>query len=209
MRSTRWLPIVLVVIMAGAAFGQREGRRRGKEPAESLLEQLVRECKLSEKDQVAVKEKIAARDAVLAKWDKDNAEKVQAAEAAAKAARSGEDADAKTKAAAATRELKKARTETAATATEAVLTALTDEQKAVWSEYQLYQSTVGRYRRAELTDEQKAKIKTACTVAAKELAESEGEKKAARTIQGKLRWAIDVLVLTPDQRKTMTTKPQR
>ena len=107
------------------------------------------------------------------------------------------------------RELREARAEADAMATEAVLTALTDEQKAAWDEYQLFQSTVGRYRRAELTDEQKAKIKTACAAAAKDLAESEDDRKATKRVQGNLRWAIDVLVLTPDQRENMTTKRQR
>jgi len=210
MKNMRWFALLLVVtVPAAGAFGAREGRRRrGRQPEESLFDQLVRECKLTEKQQAGVKAKIKARDDALAAWDKANAEKVQAAEAAGKDARAKDDADAKKEASGALRALRTARAESAAEATAAVMNALTDEQKAAWGAYQLYKTTAGRYRRAELTEEQLAKIKAACAYASKELAESgDDNKKATRAITAKLRWAIDVLVLTPEQRETLGKKP--
>lgn len=211
MRSMKWLAVVMVAVLAGDALAGRErGRGRGKEPEEALFDQLVRECKLTADQQADAKEKVKALDAALAAWDKANADKVQAAESAAKEARGGADADAKKKTSAELRALRTAREESAAKATEAVLAVLTAEQKTAWGAYGLYKSIAARYRKAELTEEQLAKVKAGCAVAVKELAEVGDDpkaKKAERDITNKLRWAIDVFVLTPHQREALGSKP--
>jgi len=197
---------------ASAAKNANRGRRRGRKPEESLLDQIVRECKPTDKQQTAIKEKIKARDAALVAWDKANAEKVQAAESAAKDARSKQDAEARKTTGAKLRELRTARREAGAQTTAAVVALLTPKQKSSWDTYQLYKSTVARYRKAELTEEQLAKVKIACAAAAKEIGEiddSEAKpKRILNAINKKLRWAIDVLVLTPLQRETLARKPQ-
>ena len=69
-----------------------------------------------------------------------------------------------------------------------------------------------RYRRAELDEEQQKKIRDACEVAAKELGEVDQDSKpgkAQKAINDKLRWAIDVFVLTGEQREALTRKPTR
>jgi len=215
MSGMRWLAWVVMatVLAAGTLEARERGRRRGGEPEESLLDQLVRECKLTAKQQADVKAKIKARDDALAAWDKANAEKVQAAETAAKDARAQNDAEARKKASGELRALRTAREESAAEATAAVLAVLTPEQKAAWNGYQLYQSIAARYRKADLTEEQLAKIKAACAVAAKELGEiddaDQKAKRAKRAVTDKLRWAIDVFVLTPEQREAVGKKPAR
>jgi len=214
MRGMRLLVLVVVTVLAGEALTARErGRRRGREPEESLFDQLVRECKLTAKQQADAKAKVKARDAVLAAWDKANAEKMQAAEAAAKEARAGSDADARKKTSGELKALRTAREESAAEASRAVLAILTPEQKAAWDAYQLYRSIAARYRRAELTEEQLAKIKAGCAIAAKELGEI-GEddpkaKRAEREITNKLRWGIHAFVLTPEQREALGKSPAR
>jgi hypothetical protein len=214
MRGIRWF--VLAVVVAGSLGSAQAGRakggrgRGGNQPTEGFLEQLVRECKLTSAQQADLKAKVKARDEALAAWDTANAEKVQAAEAAAKQARTDKDADARKKAAGETKALKTAREAAGAEATAAILSALTDEQKAAWAGWQLYQSIAGRYRRAELTEEQLAKVKFACAFAAKEAGETDADaddkkaKRAKGAITAKLRWAIDVLVLTEEQRKTVS-----
>ena len=214
MRSMRWFALVMVAVLAGDALAGRErGRGRGREPEEALCDQLVRECKLTADQQAEAKEKIKAVDAALAAWDKANADKVQAAEAAAKEARSGGDADARKKTSAELRALRTAREESAAAASAAVMAVLTPEQKVAWGAYELYQSIAGRYRRAELTEEQLTKIKAGCAVASKELGEiGDDDRKANRAnreVTDKLRWGIEVFVLTPEQRETLGKKPTR
>jgi len=205
---------VLTGLVGGAlaAKDTNRGRRRGRKPQESLLDQLVGECKLTDKQQTAVKEKIKARDAVVAAWDKANAEKVQLAEAAAKDARGKQDAEAKKTTGAKLRELKTARREAGAQTTAAVMALLTPKQKSAWDTYQLYKSTIARYRKAELTEEQLAKVRIACAAAAKEIGEIDENqskpKRISNAVNKKLRWAIDVLVLTPLQREALARKPQ-
>lgn len=201
--------------LAGGALAAKDGsrgRRRGRKPEENLLDQLVRECKLTDKQQADVKEKIEARDAALAAWDKANAEKVQTAETAAKDARGKQDAEARKTTGAQLRELRTARQESGAQATAAVMTVLTPKQKTAWDTYQLYKSTIARYRKAELTEEQLAKVKIACAAAAKEIGEIDENESKPKKIVGevnkKLRWAIDVLVLTPMQREGLAKKPE-
>lgn len=207
MKNTRWLVCVgMVTILAGGALAAREGGSRrggGRNPEVDLLEELVRECKITAEQQADVKAKIEARDKVLAEWDKANAEKLAAAEAASKDARSKNDDDAKKKASAAMKELQTARTEAAAEAAAAVLTALTPEQKAAWAGYELFKSTTGRYRKAELTEEQLKQARAACAFAAKELAEIGEDGKAQKTLAAKLRWAIEAVVLTAAQREAL------
>jgi hypothetical protein len=210
----RFALVAVLTVLAGSALAAREGgRHRGKQPAESLFDQLVRECKLTEKQQADVKAKIKVRDEALAKWDKANGDKVQAAEAAGKDARDKKDDDARKKASGELRELRTAREESATEATAAVFAVLTAEQKAAWAGHELFQSIVGRYRRADLSDQQLAKIKSACAFAAKELGETGDDdrqaNKAKRDITNKIRWGIDVFVLTDEQRETLAKPPQR
>ena len=215
MRSVRWLVVAGVVAgLADGAMAQREGRgRRGGPPQEDLLEVLVRECKLPAQQQEAVKAKIKARDEALAKWDAANGEKVAAAEAAAKEARSGGDADKKKQTSAALRELRTAREQSAAEASAAVLATLTDDQKAAWGAYELYKSLAGRYRRVELSEEQIAKVKLACRFAAKDIAGIDPDDSKAKRVKGevnkKLQWAINALVLNDEQRTMMAAAPKR
>ena len=87
------------------------------------------------------------------------------------------------------------------------------EQKVKWQAFQLYQTVMKRFRKVEATAEQTAKIKTICAVASKELSALEGDAddKAARkersAIDGKLRWAIENVILTPEQRAATAKKP--
>jgi len=207
------LVVMVMAMVQGAPAARERGRRKPKEPEVSLLDQLIKECKLTEKQQAAVKAKVKVRDDALAAWDKANAEKVQAAKDAVKDARSRQDDEARKKASGELRALQTARKESAAEATAAVMTVLTPQQKAAWGAYQLYQSTITRYRRAELTQEQLAKIKAACAEVSKELAEIGDDhakpEKAKRDIARKLQWGINVFILTPEQRETMAKRPGR
>ena len=204
-----------VLIAATVEAGERGGRRgRGREPEQSQFDLMVSECKLTDEQQTALKGKAKARDDALAAWNTANAEKVEAAEAAAKAARSGTDASAKKQAGAAVRALATERAAATAAADAAMLTVLTAEQKAKWQAFQLYQTVMKRFRKVELTDAQTAKVKAACGAACKELGAVEGDAddKAARKVKsavdGKLRWAIENVILTPEQRAATARKPR-
>ena len=204
-----------VLVAATVEAAERGGRRgRGREPEQSQFDLMVGECKLTGDQQTALKAKVKAKDDAVAAWDKANAEKIKAAEDAVQAARSGGDADAKRKAGAAMRALNTERAAATADADAAMLTVLTAEQKAKWQAFQLYQTVMKRFRKVELTDEQTAKVKAACGAACKELGAVEGDAddKAARkvksAIDGKLRWAIENVILTAEQRASVATPPR-
>ena len=206
--------VALVALVIGqAAAGERGGRRAGKEPQVSEYDLMVRELKLTEQQQADLKVKVKAKEDAAAAWDAANAEKLKAAEDAAKAARGANDPAAKKTAAENLKALRTQRDEATATASAAILTVLTPEQRAAWEAFKLYGTVVGRYKKLTLTEEQQAKIKAACAVASKELEENQGDdksaKKARTEINNKLRWAIEAVILTPEQREAVPTKGGR
>jgi Spy/CpxP family protein refolding chaperone len=177
----------------------------------TLLEQqdlMIRECKLPEEQQQTLKEKFKLKQEALAAWEKENGEKLRTAEEAAKAARKGADEAAKKKAISDLKELEAKRSQATAEADKAIQEVLSAEQKLTWASVQLAQTTLARYKRANLTDEQTAKVKSACQIATQDLAAVAGEdrkaKQARATVQKSLKWAIDNVILTPEQRSVVT-----
>ncbi len=218
MRGLKWFALVVglaVLVAASVEAAERGGRRgRGKEAEQSEYDLLVSECKLTDSQQTTLKAKIKAREDAVAAWNTANAQKIKAAEDAVTAARSSSEADARKTAGAAMRALVTERVAATAAADAAIITILTPEQKAVWEAFKLYQSVMRRYRKVELTEEQSAKVKAACAIASKELSAIEGDaddktaRKAKSAIEAKLRWAIEALVFTPEQRETVVRKPR-
>lgn len=210
---TTILGAVLVTGVFTSASAAPKGKGGPKSAQEVVMEQqdlLIRECKLSDEQQKTIKEKFKLKLEALAEWEKANADKLNSAQEAAKMARQGSDASAKKTAAENLKELEAGRAQATAVADKGILDALTDDQKATWAGVELAQTTLARYKRANLADDQTAKIKSACEIAAKELAELSGDdkksKKAKADVQNSLKWAIDNVVLTADQRPTKRPK---
>ncbi len=196
--TKRFVVLGAALLLTGSVASAQQ-----RDKDEGLFDQLVRECKLTEDQQAAVKEKIKARDEALAAWDRENAEKMQAAKDAAKEAASKGDDEAKKKAGADMKALRTARDEAGAETTKAILAVLTDEQKAVWKSYELYLATSSRYRKAGLTEDQQAKIRAVCAIVQKEIDEAGDDSKAVRELANRLRWGIEVFILTPEQRQAV------
>ncbi|MGD0092326.1 MAG: hypothetical protein ABSE73_20610 [Planctomycetota bacterium] len=214
MKTGRWTivlaGITLAAISASAAWAAQKGAKSVEETLQEQSDLMVRECKLSDEQQKTLKEKFKAKQDALEAWDKANSEKVKTAEEAAKAARKGADQDAKKKANSDLKAMMAERDQAAAEADKAVLAVLSDEQKTTWAGAQLAQSTLLRYKKANLTDDQVAKIKSACVIAAKDLAGFDGDdkkdKQGRMTTEKSLKWAIDNVILTPEQRGDVTPK---
>ena len=167
---------------------------------------MIRQCKLNDDQQKAVKEKFDLKRKALETWEQANGEKL----AAAKAAQRGADAAAKQKAGGEVRALTQARTQVEAEADKAITALLSPEQQLTWAGYQLAQLTLSRYQKAKLTEEQTAKIQQCSLIAAKELASfTEDDRKGKQgrtTVQKCLKWAIDNVILTPEQREAVAAK---
>jgi hypothetical protein len=165
---------------------------------------LFTECKPTDEQQKTLKEKLKAKQDAWEAWDKANAEKMTAAQTAAAAARKGADTDAKKKTNEDLKALQAEREQAAAEADKAILAVLTDDQKRRWAGAQLAQTTLAKYKKSNLTDDQIAKIKSACVIAANDLSAFTGDdkkdKQGRTTVEKSLKWAIDNVILTPDQR---------
>lgn len=192
------------------------GKATPKSAQEIVLAQqdlMITECKLNDEQQKTLKEKFKLKVEALEAWNKANADKLKAAEEAAKTARQGTDAGAKKKAAGDLKALEDARKQATAEADKAIMDVLSDEKKAVWAGVELAQTTLPRFKKANLTDEQTAKIKAACAIAAKDLAAYSGDDKKSKqgktTVQKSLSWAIENVILTAEQRETSSHRPAK
>jgi Spy/CpxP family protein refolding chaperone len=198
---------MLVALVAAAAAAARAPAAPAKGTVEAVqaeADQMAAECKLTADQQATLKEKVKVKVAALEAWLKTNGEKLKAAQEAAKAARAGTDEAAKKKAAADLRAIETERDSALAQADAAILAVLTPEQKADWDAARLYQTTIARYKKTNPTEEQQAKIKAVCKAAAAELAglkdDDKKTKQARAAVPGKLKFAIEEAILTPEQK---------
>jgi Spy/CpxP family protein refolding chaperone len=212
---SRFVVVTLVALAAGAASAARAPRPPEKGSVEAIqaaADQMAAECKLTADQQATLKEKVKAKVDALEAWLKVNGEKLKAAQDAAKAARAGTDDAAKKKAGADLKALETERDAALAQADAAILAILTPEQKADWDASKLYQTTIARYKKANPTEEQQAKIKAVCKAAAAELAGlKDDDKKAKQTraaVPLKLRFAIEEAILTPEQKAAAAPPPK-
>ncbi len=212
-RSIALFAATLAAFILATASANAAPRRGPKSVADLIQEEqalVLAECKPTAQQQEALKAKFAAKLAALETWDKANGDKLKSAQDAAKTARAGSDAAAKSKANGDVKTLMDARKEATAEADKAILVVLSDEQKVTLAGAQLALTTLPKYKKANLTDEQTTKIKSACALAAKDLAGFAGDdkkdKQGRTTTQKSLKWAIDNVILTADQRGIVAPK---
>ena len=172
---------------------------------------MIRECKPSAEQQKTLKEKFQLKRKALETWEQANAAKLASAQEAAKTARKGTDDAAKRKANDDLKTLVQDRAQVTAEADKAILEVLSAEQQIVWAGFQMAQTMLPRYKKANLSEDQTAKVKACCLIAAKDLAAFTGDdrkdKQGRATVQKCLKWAIDNVILTPEQRETIVKKP--
>ena len=219
-KAKRLAVLVVGAVLVSGFITHLSAAQRGKAAPKSAQEivqaqqdLMLAECKLNDEQQKTIKEKFKAKLEALEAWNKDNADKLKTAEEAAQAARKGTDASAKKKASGDLKDLDAAREKALEAADKAILDVLTDDMKATWAGVELAQTTLPHYKKANLTDEQTAKIKAACVIAAKDLASYSGDDKKSKqgkaTVQKSLSWAIENVILTAEQREGVAHKPAK
>jgi len=218
MRKATWLVLTLAMLalvgapalLAEEAKPNAEGKARaaakeeaeGKEkPASALKGEyaiMASELKLSDQQQVDVAAKVAARDEARAAWRKDNSAKFEAAQEALRKAKESGDKDAAKKAGDEIKAMNEAREKILADAADAIRAVLTPEQRQAWDGFSLYRQVMARYRKADLTEDQRKKARELCNEAGKEMdaGKTKGE------ILENLEKDIDAL-LTPAQKEAM------
>jgi Spy/CpxP family protein refolding chaperone len=216
MRSLKWFAVAaaLVVLVCAPAVMAEEAKVKApaKDTLKGVYAQMVTICKLSDQQVTDLKTKVKARDDAVAAWMTPNADKMKAADEAVKKAKEGSDKAAGKKANEDRQKLMAERTKIEADGMVAIYAVLTPEQKQAWDGQQMYMQMSGRFKRANLTEEQRTKIRPLCDQAAKDEAVVKGDEKAARKaksdIQAKVIKTIEDTILTAEQKAEMAKKQE-
>ena len=155
-------------------------------------------------DQTAtLKQKVEAKNAAIAEWNKANAEKLDAIKASMKDAKKNENTDEMKKLKGEMGELSKARKTIETDATAACMSVLTAEQKSKWEGIKFCGRVMGKYRKAGLDEAQQAKAEQLCLAAGAQLASA--DKKASKGVMTKLDGDIKAL-LTDAQKEKLSAR---
>ncbi len=222
MKHCKWWLCVLVVLTvalspamaAEKGVGAEEPKKTEKEPKKGIGKPksgirgqyaiLAKECKLTPEQRAQLEVILKEHQAKLTEWEKQNGAKLKELQKAVKEARAAKDKEKHKALTGQVWVLKKQRSELAAARQKAVMALLTPEQKEAWAVYQLYQNVVRRFRKAKLTDDQKAKIKALCSPAVKDLAKLDPKDgKGRNRIVNELRKKVMDEVLTEQQREQL------
>jgi len=206
MNRMTWLLLtaVLAVLTPKPAVLAEEAKAPAKEkaaksPLKGEYAIMAAELKLTDQQAADLAAKIKAKDEAVAAWEKENGDKLKAAQEAAKKAREG----AAKKASADLKDLSGARAKIQADAMAAIYAVLTPEQQQQWDGFVLYRSAMAKFKKANLTEDQQKKIRELAGAAAKELAGAKADdKKAKAETQGKLAKDIEAL-LTAEQKESL------
>ncbi len=182
-----------------------EPKKAGLEGEMALM---ATECKLSPEQVAKLTEIDAAARAESEKWQKANADKLDAFTKARNAAAMANDQTAYLKA---MEDIRPQMEEVRALRTKyqtQISDLLTADQKITWQSYMTWRTVTGELKQlVNLTDDQAAKIRPMCDAAAKDMAaikdETETGIKARVTIQNDLLNKIRDTILTPEQKKTL------
>lgn len=164
--------------------------------------------KMDEQQVAQLKEKVEARDATMAEWNKGDGAKLAELKKQYSAAR--KDGKDKEELAEIRKQIKPLQDEQKKLQTEKtgeIMAVLTDDQKVTWAGIQESDKALKRFSKLNLDDDQKARIRQICQAAAKEQAQAK-DRKQAGSIRKKM--GQDILaVLTDEQREAMSKKPEK
>ncbi len=185
---------------------RKEPTTRKKTLLRGMHARMAKVCKMSEQQQEQVAELNTLRRKAVAEFRADNAEKTKALKAEIAEAGKNKDERALKEARVQLRSLYRKQKEIYTQWQSKIMDVLTPEQKSQWGQYQIMLSIRKRFRNAKLTDDQTARIKTACAkfTAGVDLS----DKKARREAIKKLDKHIRKEILTDAQREA-TTRPAR
>ncbi|MFW5731750.1 MAG: hypothetical protein ACOCZU_00930 [Planctomycetota bacterium] len=164
---------------------------------------MTQKLDLSADQTATLKQKVEAKNAAIAEWNKTNAEKLSAIKASMKDARKNENKDEMKKLKGEMGELSKARKTIETDATAACMGVLTAEQKSKWEGIKFCGRVMGKYRKAGLDETQQAKAEQLCLAAAAQLASA--DKKATKGVMTKLDGDIKAL-LTDAQKEKISAR---
>ena len=156
----------------------------------------------AQKTELADKLKACAKEAKT--WRETNADKLAEIKKQQAEARKNKDKDAMKKVAEQSKDLRAEEAKNRGAAIAAVKSILTPEQQQQWAGFTVYQQIMGRFKKAELTDDQDKKVRDICNAKAKDI--PEGDKKAQSRAMKELSTSIIESVLTAEQKEKVAAK---
>jgi hypothetical protein len=163
---------------------------------------ISKELGLSDEQKKKLEEIVAARDAALKTWDDANASKVTELTAAQAKAKEAKDTEAARKAASDLRAARRPRTAIEDDYRKQWQALLTADQATHLRGYNLYTGVATRFAKADLTDEQKGKVKTLALEAGKTTTPGMKPAELAK-VRDDLAGKVEKDILTQTQRDTL------
>lgn len=173
-------------------------------PFRDLFDAMDSQLKLTAEQKTKITKQTASAEAVMAAWDKTNAEPREAIEAELAQARGNKDSEAMEAAGAKLSALQAERGKVADGERAKVEALLTPEQKEAWSAYKLYAGTMAAFPQLSLDLDQIEKIRS-LAAAAKEVDQA-ADAAAAAGARKKLLDTVVAEVLTQAQRDRLSGK---
>jgi len=177
--------------------------RPGKKKLRGEYSIMASVLKMDEAQTAKLAETVRKYQEAMKAWGSSpNGQKYKELSAAAKQARKDKDKEKMKSISEEMKSLRKEREELATAQKAEVLAILTDQQKAEWAGFSLYRSTVGRYKRLQLTEDQNKQIREICQATAKTLPDR-SDRKAYYAARKELSQNIEEKVLTDAQREEL------
>jgi|GEM_PF-1098734 len=164
---------------------------------------MVSELNLNDEQKAKLTEAVKAKTEALAEWKKTNGQKMKELGAQMK------EATEKDKKAELKKQMDELGAQQKALAEKhdaAIRNVLTEEQKARWAGFMTYQQAMRLFRKVELTDEQKAKVKEICTKHA-DAYQKAADRKAKAEAMNQIKTEVSETVLTAEQKEAIS-KPK-
>ena len=201
--------LVLAVAMASttALCAKKEKKAKGPQGLRGEYAIMAKVLEFTEDQKTQLGTALTACATEAKTWRETNADKLAEIKKQQAEARKNKDKDAMKKVAEQSKALRDEEAKIKGKSIAAAKALLTPEQKAKWDGFTVYRMAMRRIKKAELTDEQDAKVRQICTAKAAEILGA--EKKAQGKAYKELTTAIIDSVLTAEQKAKLTAKPAK
>ena len=212
MKRFAWFMIVTLALTSTTAFCAKEkkDRGRGKGGKSGLKGEyaiMANMLEFSDAQKTELTAKLTACDDEVKKWRQANADKLADIKKKQAQAKEDKNKEAMKQIAKESKGLRAEEAKLRGAAIAAAKALLTPEQKAKWDAFTVYRGVIGRLKRAELTEEQDAKVREICAAKAARIVAAEG--KAKGKAYKELSTSIIDSVLTAEQKAKLTAKPTK
>jgi Spy/CpxP family protein refolding chaperone len=219
--SRLWTAVLVVPMLGGVAWAEKTAADKAVDKVDKAAAKAARAAKgsslkgayaqmpnelsLSEDQKAQLLTKAAARDAEIKAWNQTNETKIKELREKVKSAQDAGNKDAAKAAQDEMAQLKKEMTAIDTKHDAEIQAILTPEQQNHWAGYSAYNANVGAFKKLNLTEEQKNKIKERYVQAGAQI-KAAGSPKERATLTTKIREQAEADILTDEQRTALASE---